>query len=220
MTWRAHRHTVHRSWRQKARQSHVTGHRRLRERFKVWQSSTEMAYPQGPYEQSFRRCAISWRSQQLQSITSLCQRRSQTDATCFGVLLLFFVTDVWTLYVQIECCAGSTGTAFGLTLCSLHDVSSYTMDQRTVVTYCMQQGQTWEADRFSACQQIPHISCNPKVQYRCYNSPPPDPVLSQRTVSASNKTGKNYTLKNWTLYSVQGTSLGPSKKRGQNGWEM
>ena len=37
----------------------------------------------------------------------------------------------------------------------------------------MEQSPSWEANRFSASQEIPHILWNPKVHYRIYN------ILSQ-----------------------------------------
>jgi len=35
-----------------------------------------------------------------------------------------------------------------------------------VVTYSMEQRRSWEANRFSASQEIPRILWNPKVHYR------------------------------------------------------
>ena len=48
-----------------------------------------------------------------------------------------------------------------------------------LLTYSMEQSPSWEANWFSASQEIPRILWNQKVHYSIHNSPPPVPILSQ-----------------------------------------
>jgi hypothetical protein len=46
-------------------------------------------------------------------------------------------------------------------------------------SHTMEHSPSWEANRFSASQEISHILCNPNVHYRIHNNPPTVPILSQ-----------------------------------------
>ena len=61
--------------------------------------------------------------------------------------------------------------------------STETKALRMVVlhTYSMQQSLSWEANRFSASQEIPHILWNPKVHYRIHKCRQPVPILILRS---------------------------------------
>ena len=48
-----------------------------------------------------------------------------------------------------------------------------------LLTYSMEQSPSWEANRFSASQEIPHILWISKIHYLVYKCPPTVPILSQ-----------------------------------------
>jgi hypothetical protein len=52
----------------------------------------------------------------------------------------------------------------------IHEIISY-------LNNCMEQSPSWEANSFSASQEIPRILWNPEVYY--YIRLPPVPILSQ-----------------------------------------
>ena len=53
------------------------------------------------------------------------------------------------------------------------------LDRFSLSTHSMRRSPSWEANRFSASQEIPSILRNPKVHYPTHNSPPPIFIQSQ-----------------------------------------
>jgi hypothetical protein len=51
--------------------------------------------------------------------------------------------------------------------------------KRALLTYCMEQNPSWEANRFVVSQEIPSVLFNPKVHYRIHMCLPPASILSQ-----------------------------------------
>jgi hypothetical protein len=78
-------------------------------------------------------------------------------------------------------------------------------------TNSMQQIPSWEANRFSARQEISRISRNPKVHYRIHKCPPPFSILS-RLDPVHTPTSQFLTIHfNITLPSTTGSPLFPSR---------
>ena len=60
----------------------------------------------------------------------------------------------------------------------IQTVYTYIHTHTYLLTHSMEQSLSWEANRFSATQEIPHILWNPKVHHRIHKCPTTVPILS------------------------------------------
>ena len=64
--------------------------------------------------------------------------------------------------------------------CQYHSTDApCSFNRHYLLIYSMEQGPSWEANRFSNSQEIPRILWNSKVPYSIHKCPPPVPILSQ-----------------------------------------
>jgi hypothetical protein len=84
--------------------------------------------------------------------------------------------------------------------------AEHTLGITVILTYSMEKIPSWEANRFAASQEIPHILWNPKVHYVIHKCPSPVSILSQLNPV---HTSTSYFLKihlNITLSSMPGST--------------
>ena len=64
-------------------------------------------------------------------------------------------------------------------ICCITRTVVFTLAPPYLLTYSKEQNRSWEANRFSASQEIPRILWKPKVHYRIHKCLPPVTILNQ-----------------------------------------
>ena len=84
-------------------------------------------------------------------------------------------------------------------------------------TYSIEQSPSWEANRFSASQEILRILRNPKFHNRIHKSPPPVPILNHiNPIHAPNPIPENWSqyyppIYTWVIHAFSFPQVSPPK---------
>ena len=97
-----------------------------------------------------------------------------------GLLILFlrfFVPLCWVYKKETWTAVYTTSRCYIFSVATCFDTKMSSSSQ--LFTHSMVQSPSWEANWFTASQEIPRISRNQKVHYRTHKRPPPVSILGQ-----------------------------------------
>ena len=97
-----------------------------------------------------------------------CGQRKRFETTNFVNIPVWSEINIQRFQTRLHAWQTSSGLSLYRQACGTH----------TALTYSMDQSPSWEANRFSASQEIPRILWNPKVHCRIHKCPRTVPILS------------------------------------------